>query len=97
MKLDELLNEHPELSNEKKQIEAVVSAFAGSKITIDKSFSQSLKSSIREKIKEKKAQNPNYFLFYLRHYLSIAFEHKNRLKNSLHKTSFRDCPLGVLC
>lgn len=68
MKLDELLNEHPELSNEKKQIEAVVSAFAGSKIPIDKSFSQSLKSSIREKIKEKKAQNPNYFLFYLRHF-----------------------------
>ena len=55
MKLDELLNEHPELSNEKKQIEAVVSAFSGSKIPIDKSFSQSLKSSIREKIKEKKA------------------------------------------
>ena len=68
MKVTELLQEHPELNGEKSQLEQLIKTFKAPKVKNDKDFSHSLKQQIKEKIHEKKAENPKYLAFYLHNF-----------------------------
>lgn len=61
-------NEHPELENEKTQIEQLIKKLGMPDITPDKNFSKQLKKQLQSKIQEKKSENPRYLAFYLRNF-----------------------------
>ena len=68
MKVSELLQEHPELNSEKSQLEQFIKTFKSPKVKSDKDFSHNLKQQIKEKIHEKKAENPRCLAFYLHNF-----------------------------
>lgn len=68
MKNHEFLNDHPELKNESKKIETILEDFPSPETEISPEFTKKIKSEIKTKIQEKKAQNPKYLAFYLHHF-----------------------------
>lgn len=68
MNQSSLINEHPELENEKMQIEQLIKKLWTPEITPDKDFSKQLKKELQSRIREKKAENPRYLAFYLRNF-----------------------------
>lgn len=68
MKANDLLIQHPELNEQKVQVEKILNDLKAPKVQIDKDFSSQLKHQLRAKIQEKKAENPKYLAFYLEHF-----------------------------
>lgn len=68
MKANDLLIQHPELNEQKVQVEKILNDLKAPKVQIDKDFPSQLKHQLRAKIQEKKAENPKYLAFYLEHF-----------------------------
>ncbi len=68
MNRSSFLNEHPELENEKSQVEQLIKKLWTPEITPDKAFSKQLRKQLQSRIREKKAENPRYLAFYLRNF-----------------------------
>lgn len=63
-----LFNEHPELNENKKIVEKIVTQLRSIEAPLDATFKKNLDNTIQEKILEKKQQNPKYLAFYLHNF-----------------------------